>query len=122
MQNVVRAFYVSSGRSLKALSNLCQGSVDYEGNPLVDASVLPWSSMGKSSIKPSAVELGSEVLRRCMIDSNILTAPRPKAWTIARSTEWLNEQPITGDDDIAFIKNMITERIRAAERVTEEHQ
>ena len=55
-----------------------------------------------------------------MIDSNTLIVPHPKAWTIAWSTKWLNEHPIIRDDDISLIKNMITECIRAAERVGEE--
>ena len=55
-------FYVSNGRSLKVLSILCQGLVDDKDNPLIDVSVLPWSSAEKSSIKPTAIKLRAEVL------------------------------------------------------------
>ena len=53
--------------------------------------------MGKSSIKPTAIELRAEVSRYCVIDNNTLTAPNLKAWTISRSNKWLNEHPIVGD-------------------------
>ena len=109
-------FYVSHGRSLKALSILCQGLVDELGDPLVVYSILPWNSAGKSSIvKPNAIDLRAEVLHRTAL-SDILIAPCPKAWTITRATEWLNEHPITGEDDIAFIKRTIAEHANAAEK------
>jgi hypothetical protein len=76
--------YIANGRSLKALAILCEGLCDDDGDPLVDLSILPWSSARKSSdVKPSANELRTEMLCRFKIESgdNSLT-PRPNKWTL----------------------------------------
>ena len=59
------SFYIANGRSLKALAILCEGLCDDDGEPLVDVSILPWSSARRTSdVKPSANELRAEILRR----------------------------------------------------------
>ena len=112
-----KQFYVSKGRSLKALAILWEGMIDKDGELLVDPSILPYSSVRKSSdIKPSAIELRTKVMHHFTIDSNnILIAPCPKAWFTSCACDWLNQHPITGDNDIVFIKETNAECIKAAE-------
>ncbi|KAL3788385.1 hypothetical protein HJC23_009191 [Cyclotella cryptica] len=58
------SFYISNGRSLKALLILCEGLMDEEGNPIADMSDLPWSSARAKNIKLTAIDLRTEVERR----------------------------------------------------------
>ena len=104
-QTASEKFYVTHGHSLKALSIPCQGLVDEEGDPLINTSILPWSSTRKTSdIEPTAIVFRAKVLGWSTIASNVLIAPCPKALMPAHACEWLNEHPINGEDDIAFIK------------------
>jgi hypothetical protein len=41
------------------------------------------------------------------LDSFILIPPCPKEWTITWAMEWLDEHPITGEDDISLILTTI---------------
>ena len=105
-------FYVSRGRSLKALAILCQGLLDDNSALLFDPKVMPWSAADKvSSVKPNAADLKEEVKRHASMNPKIVIAPRPSTWTLQRLTEWLNEHPISGADDVAFIKKTVVERI-----------
>jgi hypothetical protein len=115
-------FYIANGRSLKALAILCEGLRDDDGDPLVDLSILPWSSARKSSdVKPTANELRAEILRRFNIESGENSpTPRPNKWTTSRAREWLSQHPITGEDDIIFIKRIIAERTNSAELAARE--
>ena len=114
-------FYVSRGRSLKALAILCQGLLDDDGALLFDPKVMPWSAADKvSSVKPNAADLKEEVKRRASMNPKIVIAPRPSAWTLQRLTEWLNEHPISGADDVAFIKKTVIERVTTEENAAKE--
>jgi len=116
-------FYVSRGRSLKALAILCHGLLDDDRAPLFDPKVMPWSAADKvSSIKPNAADLKEEVKRRASMNPKIVIAPRPSAWTLQRLTEWLNEHPISGADDVAFIKKTVVERVTTEENAAKEKE
>ena len=102
---------------MKGLAILCQGLKNENGQPLVDPSALPWSAAKRQTeIKLTAIDLRKEVNRRAVASGNILSGPRPKAWTIPRATQWLEENPITDAADLAFIKSTIAERTLIAER------
>ena len=80
--------------------------------------VLPWSAAVRpSALKMTAKELWDEVIRRSRIAAggNVLTAPHPNAWTVSRATNWLVDNPIIGDDEVAFIRNTISHQISVAE-------
>lgn len=82
-------------------------------------SILPFRKK-LNDVKPSANDLRAEISRRFAINSSDLSnAPRPKTGTISRDREWLNEHPITGEDDIQFIQKTIAECIQAAEMAAE---
>ena len=110
-------WYISQGRSLKALAVLTLGLTNNDGSPIFNLSVLPWSAaLRPSALKMTAKELRSEVLRRCVAAGNILNSPRPSQWTVAKAMQWLVENPIVANDDVAFIKQTISHRIAVAER------
>ena len=46
--------------------------------------------------------------------------PRPSKWTTSRAREWLLQHPITGEEDIVFIKRTIAERANSAEDAARE--
>jgi len=109
--------YVSEGRSLKALAILSLGLKDGDGNPTFNPSVLPWSAaLRPSALKMTANELRAEVTRRSVAIANVLSAPRPGKWTVAKATEWLVANPIVAEDEVAFIRATIAHRISVAER------
>ena len=110
-------WYVSQGRSLKALALLSLGLTNDDGTPIFDLSVLPWSAAAPpSSLKLSAKELRCEVTRRCVAAENVLNAPRPGQWPVKKSTEWLIGNPIVAEEEVAFIKKTILDRVSVSER------
>ena len=109
--------YVAAGRSLKALALLSLGLKNDDGSPTFNPSLLPWSAAARAStLKMSAKDLRGEVLRRCVAAGNILNAPRPGQWPVAKSTQWLIENPIVADAEVEFIRQTIHHRICIAKR------
>ena len=107
---------MSQGRSLKALALLSLGLTNDDGTPIFDLSVLPWSAAAPpSSLKLSAKELRCEVTRRCVAAENVLNAPRPGQWPVKKSTEWLIGNPIVAEEEVAFIKKTILDRVSVSE-------
>ena len=109
--------YAAEGSSLKALAVLSLGLKNEDGTPTYNPSVLPWSAATKAAtLKMTAKELRAEIIRRCVAAENILNAPRPSAWPVPKATEWLEKNPITSVDDIAFIRATIAHRVAVAQR------
>ena len=108
--------YVSQNNSLKALALLSLGLLNDDGSATFNPANLPWSAaLRPTTLKMTAKELRQEVLRRNVAVGNILTAPRPKQWTVAKATEWLVNNPIVGAEEVAFIRATITQRVTVAE-------
>ena len=109
-------FYVNEGnRSLKSLAILSLGLTSDDGSPLFNPSILPWSAaLRPSALKKTADDLRNEVKRRC-VAGNVPNAPRPKQWTVAKSTDWLEKNPIVADNEVAYIKTIIAHRITVAQ-------
>jgi hypothetical protein len=79
---------------------------------------MEFCSKGK---QPNAAELKEEVKLYASMNSNItIVPPHPSAWTLQRLTEWLNEHPIAGDNNVAFINKTVAERITAEENAAKE--
>ena len=109
--------YEAENRSLKALALLSLGLLNDDGSPTFNPAVLPWSAaLRPTTLKMTANELRNEVIRRTAAAENVLNAPRPKQWTVARSTDWLINNPIVAVDEVAFIQATIAHRIVVAER------
>ncbi len=91
--SLAEKFYISRGRSLKALAILSLGLLNEDGDPIFDVKALPWSSAEKvSNIKPTASDMKEEVEQRASV-TGIDPMPRPKAWTLQRLTDWLTVHP-----------------------------
>jgi hypothetical protein len=110
-------WYIAENRSLKALAILSLGLKNDDGSPIFDPAVLPWSAaLRPTTLKMTTKDLRSEVLRRSVAAENILNAPGPSAWTVAKAKEWLVANPIVAADEVAFIRATIAHRIAVAER------
>jgi len=119
---VAEKFYISRGRSLKALAILSLGLVNKDGDPIFDAKTLPWSSAEKvSSIKPSAADMKEEVEQGASVDG-IDPMPCPKAWTLQCLNDWLTAHPLVWEDDVSFVMSTIAARTTAAENAAREKQ
>ena len=109
--------YEKENRSLKALAFLSFGLLNDDGSPTFNPAVLPWSAaLRPTTLKMTAKELQSEIVRRNVATENVVHAPRPKQWTVARATDWLMNNPIIAEDEVAFIRATIAHRIAVAER------
>ena len=111
---LAKKFYISRGRSLKALAILSLGLLNEDGDPIFDVKALPWSSAEKvSNIKPTASDMKEEVERRASV-AGIDPMPRPKAWTLQRLTDWLTAHPLVREDDVSFVLSTVAARSAAA--------
>ena len=82
-------FYTSHGHSLKVLAILSQGLVGDDVDLLFNPYILRWSFAEKpSNLKPTTAKVRAEIIQCMSIDSSILMAPHPNAWTVTRATEW----------------------------------
>jgi len=116
-QTYAEKMYVAEGRSLKALATLSLGLKNNDGTPTFDPSVLPWSAAARpTALKMTAKDLRKEVNRRNVAAKNVLHAPRPSQWTVAKATDWLVNNPIVAADEVSFIRRTISHRILVAER------
>jgi hypothetical protein len=67
-KGLCQKIYESLGYSKKVLVTLCIGLVDKNNLPLIDIESPPWSKENKQTIKPSNVDLVTEVLRRQKVE------------------------------------------------------
>jgi hypothetical protein len=96
-------------------------SLTKNGCVLVNPSALPWSTAKRpSAIKLLANELRKEVKRWTMESGNNLSGPHPKAWAIARATQWLDYNPIADAPEVSFIQSTIAECVAVAKRAVAE--
>ena len=96
--------FAAEGSSLKALVVLSLGLKNEDSTPNFDPSVLPWSAAKKAkTLKMLAKELRDEIIRCSVVVENILDVPCPSAWSVPKATDWLERNPITSMDDVAFI-------------------
>jgi hypothetical protein len=95
--------YIEKGGSIDCLVVLCMGLKDGD-KALLDLDEEPFASLGnrigKRSLKPKIDLIRSEVLRR---------SPRekPKNWTLTKATKWLNDNPITDEADVNFLRTEV---------------
>ncbi len=113
--------YDAENRSLKALAILSLGLKNPDGSPTFDPAVSPWSAaLPPTALKMTAKELRAEVMRRNIAAANVLGAPRPGAWTVAKATEWLVNNPIVAAAEVDFIKATIAHQVAVAERIQQQ--
>ena len=72
--------------------------------PLLDLNESPFKSLKKKDIKPSLECLKEEVKRRSGLEVNrAKNIPKPNGWSAPKCIEWLKDNPITTNDDVAFL-------------------
>lgn len=96
-------FYTAHNQSLKSLFLLCCGLKDDEDKPLFDINSAPWNGLPVSSFKPKAIDYKTEIARRATKVFDLKPVPRPNAWPNQKILKWLDDHPIVGDEDVAFI-------------------
>jgi hypothetical protein len=100
-------FLLEQSNRLSVLYALCIGleetSDDGTTIPLLDLNEGPFKLLKRKEIKPSLDVLRDEVTRRSELDSTRTNFPKPKGWHATKCHDWLKENPITTDNDIAFL-------------------
>lgn len=103
--------YVEKNQAMKTLVVLCRGLKGDDGKLLIDVEEEPWKYFKISTIKPNANDYKDEIDRRWKLfvsaSPGRTVQPRPKAWPVSKLLEWLDENPITAADDIAFLKTTV---------------
>ena len=116
-------FYVAHNRSILSLAVLCLGLCDSDGNLLLDPAKNPWKSMKKKMVHPSASDMKAEVKRRWELFGDLGDKlPATKYWDKKQLEEWLREHPITGAEDISFLRKVIADRTETAENAKKDEQ
>jgi hypothetical protein len=104
---------VEQSNRLTALFALCIGLEETHDNgsrkPLLDLNEEPFKFLKKKEIKPSVDCLRDEVKRRSGRAPINTKPPKPNGWNASKCIEWLKENPITSEDDIAFLKTKAKE-------------
>jgi hypothetical protein len=107
-ETYAKVWYVSEGRSLKALVILSLGLKGDNGSPTFNPSVLPWSAaLWPTALKMTSKDIHAEVIRCNVAVKNVLCAPCPKQWTVAKAMKWLVANPIAAEAEVAFIRATI---------------
>ena len=94
---------------------MCRGITDEHGRPILDPAEVPWRYVKSATMKPVTADYRKEIERRSLLsyakDQQSTTisvlpwvAPRPGAWKLDRLLKWLDDNPITAADDVAFLK------------------
>jgi hypothetical protein len=108
-------FYTEKSQSLKALVVMCRGLLDVDDQPLFDIAVEPWCSVKAAVVKPNSREYKEEIERRLAIsvsysgNNHPRSKPRPKQWTMQKVLEWLDNNPVTNEEDVTFLTQKVTE-------------
>jgi hypothetical protein len=104
---------VENCNRLSALYTLCIGlettAEDGATKPLLDFDDSAFKNLKKKDIKPSVDFLREEVTRRSLIEGSVQKIPKPKGWTFSKCLQFLVQHPITGADEIAFLKTKVQE-------------
>ena len=89
---------------LEVSAILSLGLLNDDDSPMFDLPVLPWSAdQCPTALKMTAKELHAEVTWHSIAAENVLHAPRPSQWTVARATDRLINNPIIARDKVVFI-------------------
>jgi hypothetical protein len=113
---VTELYFQDHSQSFKILATLSCGGLQYDNDdedspPLLDMDGNPWDHVfGQRKAKPLASDLRAEIFRRWLIThpaSPPDDSPRTAAWTIPKLLAWLKQNPLTGADDIDFLRRNV---------------
>jgi hypothetical protein len=117
-----KEFYNKHDCSLCALLVLYYGLMHDDDTPVIDLSRGPWSKMKISAFCVVAKDYQAEITCRWEVmctkkpELKSHAPPHPSQWTIAKIQLWLLDNPVSDDNDCAFILSAVDERIDAAAR------
>ncbi|GAX26549.1 hypothetical protein FisN_21Lu062, partial [Fistulifera solaris] len=102
-QHSVQSIFEENGGKLEFLWVFSIG-ICVEGQPLLSLDTDPLKTLclqlGKRNITPNTAMLRNEVVRR----AKILGKPeKPNHWSKTKATKWLEENPVTKTEDVAFL-------------------
>ena len=94
---------------------------------IFDLDADPWNTIKKPSIKPTRIEYAHEIAR---CSSHILVSsggvpriPKTANWSLTKCIEWLQEHPLTDEQDIVFLKNKVQQlKVLISSAAQEERQ
>jgi hypothetical protein len=96
--------YKSNGEKLCELMSMCIGLKSSDERTLGDACVEPYVSMKhRKKVNPTQKHMSEEILRRAVAIADEDSAPTCKYWTKEKLVLWLNENPVTEPEDVAFL-------------------
>lgn len=83
---------------------MCIGVKDTPtGEPLLDSTVYPWSSLPRRAINPSSKQLAEEVIRRAKLLA-VQRIPRPQHWSVDTLKQWLTDHPPRDAATLSFLR------------------
>ena len=115
-------FYVAHNRSVLSVAVLCLGLRDTDGNLMLDPAKKPWKSMKKKTVNPSKEDMRGEIRRRWEIFDLGDKPPATKYWDKKELEKWLGEHPISGVEDVSFLRKVIANHIEAAENAEKDEE
>jgi hypothetical protein len=99
--------FVQNSNSIKLLCVMCVGIKDDKGNAIFDLDDSKYKKLNKREIKPSTGGYATEVEWRMKLYSHDPVCP--KNWSMPQCLKWLNDHPIVGEHDVAFMKRAVGE-------------
>jgi hypothetical protein len=112
--------FVQNSNSIKLLCAMCVGIKDDKGKAIFDLDDSKYKKLNKREIKPSKGNYATEVEQRMKLYSH--DPVRPKNWSMPQCLKWLNDHPIVGEHDVAFMKRAVGEFSSKVIREQEEAQ
>jgi hypothetical protein len=110
---------------LSALYTLCiwLETVTDDGatKPLLDFDKSTFKNLKKKDIKPSVDFPREEISRRSLIEGSVQKIPKPKGWTFSKCVQFLVQHPITGADEIAFLKKKVQDVLQVVNKASKDN-
>ncbi len=117
-------YYSDGGCCLKLLVAMCYGLKADSGFPVLNLAMEPWKNFPAAQIRPNKNGLVNEVVRRWARQAknpqNKEIGPRPKQWNMPKLQEWLEQNPVVDESDIAFVTASVASRKAVAEAAQKE--
>ena len=98
-------FYDDNGASVECLVVLCIGLKEGD-QPLLGLDNPAFKGLTRREIKPRAGLIRKEICRRASLQG--LTNVRPANWRAPKCAEWLEENPVEKEEDLAYIKQEVS--------------
>jgi hypothetical protein len=93
---------------------MCIGVTNDVGDSIFDIDKSPFSTLKRRDIKPTSQGLKDEVARRCGLSK--IKTPKCNNWSVERVINWLRNNPITGENEVAFLNKEVSDLAQKIER------